>query len=103
MSEIFCDLSGKIDRRTVDVLTIIKGVADSFAVPFFVVGATARDLILMHCFGIQTTRMTRDIDLGVQVEDWKRFEELIEKLKATGRFSRGPQASRGTSSLPANS
>ena len=101
MSEIFCDLSGKIDRRTLDALTIVKDVAGALAIPFFVVGATARDLILIHCFGLQTARMTLDIDLGVQVEDWKKYEELIEMLIATGKFSRGSQVHRFTfDSLP---
>jgi len=87
MKKIFCDLSGKIDRRILEALTAVKTAADSLGISFFMVGATARDFILTHCYGIQTARMTRDIDLGVEVEDWKQFQQLKEALIATGRIS----------------
>ena len=32
--------------------------------PFFVVGASARDIVLKFGFGIETIRATNDIDLG---------------------------------------
>jgi predicted nucleotidyltransferase len=87
MNKILSDLSGKIDRRIIDALAAVKSAADSLGISFFVVGATARDLILTHCYGIQTTRMTRDIDLGVEVEDWIHFQQLKDALTATGRMS----------------
>ena len=31
--------------------------------------------------------MTRDIDLAVEVANWRKFDELMEALKATGKFS----------------
>lgn len=36
------DLSGKIDPLTLDLFAIFSKVAGSLALPFFVVGATAR-------------------------------------------------------------
>ena len=69
MSNILFDLSGKIDQQTVAALSAVKGIADSQGIPFFVVGASARDLILKHCYGIEPPRMTADIDLGVEVAD----------------------------------
>jgi predicted nucleotidyltransferase len=86
MSNILFDLSGKIDQQTVAALSAVKGIADSQGIPFFVVGASARDLILKHCYGIEPPRMTADIDLGVEVADWEQFNKLTEALKATGRF-----------------
>jgi predicted nucleotidyltransferase len=87
MSNILFDLSGRIDQQTVAVLSVVKKVADSLTIPFFVVGATARDIILKHCYGIETPRMTRDIDLGVEVASWKQFSQLRESLLSTGKFS----------------
>lgn len=90
MSNILFDLSGKIDQQTIAALSALKGVADSLGIPFFVVGASARDFILEHCYGIKSPRMTRDIDLGVEVDSWDKFSMLTEALKATGMFSPDP-------------
>ena len=81
------NLSGKIDRQTVEALYAIKKVADSLNIPFFVVGASARDFILKHCYGIEPKRMTTDIDLGVEVASWEQFNQLTGALMATGKFS----------------
>jgi len=89
MSSILFNLSGKIDQHTVEALSIVKKVADSMNIPFFVVGASARDYILKHCYGIEPPRMTRDIDLGVEVASWEQFNQLKESLIATGKFSPG--------------
>lgn len=88
MSNISFDLSGKIDEPTVAALFIIKRIADSLEIPFFVVGAAARDFLLKHCYGIEPPRITRDIDLGVQVASWEQFGKLAEALKASGEFTR---------------
>jgi len=87
MSNILFDLSGKIDQQTVAVLSVVKKVADSLTIPFFVVGASARDIILIHCYGLQTPRMTKDIDLGVEVASWQQFNQLRESLLSTGKVS----------------
>jgi len=63
MSDISFDLSGKIDRKRVEALAIVKQVALGLNIPFFLVGASARDFLLKHCYGIEPRRMTMDIDL----------------------------------------
>ncbi len=87
MSDILFNISGKIDPSTVDALYEVKIVADSLKNPFFIVGATARDFILEHCHNIKSPRMTKDIDLGVEVADWDQFNKLSDALLATGTFS----------------
>jgi predicted nucleotidyltransferase len=86
MSSILFDLSEKIDQQTVAALFAVKGIADSQGIPFFVVGASARDFLLKYCYGIEPPRMTTDIDLGVKVADWEQFNKLTDALKTTGRF-----------------
>ena len=88
MKENLLDLSGKIDGFTVEFLDTIADVAESFKVPFFVVGAMARDILLTEGYGIETGRATQDIDLGVQVSDWDGYERLTEEFIATGEFRR---------------
>ena len=88
------NLSGKIDRQTVEALYAIKKVADSLNIPFFVVGASARDFILKHCYGIEPKRMTTDIDLGVEVASWEQFNQLTGALMTTGKFSPAKERQR---------
>jgi predicted nucleotidyltransferase len=55
-------------------------------VPFYLAGATARDLLLLHGYGIDVGRQTRDVDLALAVEDWKHFEVLRAGLLTSDRF-----------------
>jgi predicted nucleotidyltransferase len=87
MTSILFNLSGKIEKPIVDALYLLKRIADSLGIPFFIVGAFSRDLILKHGYGIEPRRKTGDIDLGVEVANWKQFEKLKESLISTGQFS----------------
>ena len=87
MSNILFDLSGKIDEQTVDALFAVKKEADALSIPFFVIGASARDIILKHCYGIEPQRVTKDIDIGVEVASWEQFNQLTDSLMAGGQFS----------------
>ncbi len=86
MNNISFDLSGKIEPGYLDVISHVTQVADALGIPFFLVGATARDFILDYCYGIKTTRMTHDIDLGVEISNWEQFEALSKALLATKQF-----------------
>lgn len=86
MTSISFNLSGKIEKPIVDALYHLKRIANSFAIPFFVVGAFSRDLILKHGYGIEPRRKTGDIDLGMEVANWGQFDKLKESLIATGQF-----------------
>jgi len=87
MNKKLLDLSGKIDGITVELFDVIADVADSLNVPFFVIGARARDWILELGYDIPTMRRTEDVDLGVQVSDWDSYARLREALTATNKFS----------------
>jgi predicted nucleotidyltransferase len=87
MAKNFIDLSGKIDTLTGGLFADITRAAACLGIPFFVVGATARDMILAYGYGIRTIRATYDIDLGVRVPDWEHYEILKQALIATNRFS----------------
>lgn len=88
MKESLLNLSGKIKGFEVELFETVAEVAESLSIPFFVVGAMARDIILSDGYGIETGRATQDIDLGVQVSDWEAYERLGEGLIATGKFKR---------------
>lgn len=81
------DLSGKIDKVRLLAFEKISKVADSLGVPFFIIGAAARDLILMNGHNIPTIRATLDVDFGVQVPSWDQYLKLKQDLVETGEFT----------------
>ncbi len=87
MNNTSLDLSDKIDPQTSRLLATIKQTAESLGMPFFVIGATARDMILEFGYAIPTGRMTEDIDLAVMIKGWKDYEHLKDTLAATGEFT----------------
>ena len=94
MTSISHNLTGKIDEKTVAILSEIDAIARDLKLAFFIVGATARDILLQHANGIQTTRATLDVDIGVFISDWDQFITLKEALVHTGKFSLTRQAQR---------
>jgi predicted nucleotidyltransferase len=98
MTSISFNLSGKLDPSLVEVLRAVNHVATSLGIPFFVVGAMARAIVLESCYAIQPARRTLDLDIGVEVDGWEEFRRLTSELVATGKFV----ATREPHSLRAN-
>jgi predicted nucleotidyltransferase len=86
-------LSREINADFLQALVKVSEVADEHKIEVFVVGATARDIILQEGYGLDPRRVTVDIDFGIQVEDWGEFSELKNALIATRMFveCRSPQ------------
>jgi predicted nucleotidyltransferase len=61
MSRSLLDLCGRIDPALVETLGAIASVAGARHIHYFVVGATARDMILSYGHGIAIRRATADI------------------------------------------
>ena len=78
------DLSGKIDAKSIAIYSVIDNVARELAIPYVVVGASARDLVLHYGYGATIKRATADVDFGIQVSDWETFEALRNKLIQSG-------------------
>jgi predicted nucleotidyltransferase len=62
-------------------------VAQELGVDYFVLGATARDIVLYGVFGIDPGRGTQDVDLAVAVSDWRQFEQVKAALVETTEFT----------------
>lgn len=90
------DISGKIDSEIIEALLEIKKAADNLDIPFFIIGAMARDMIFEYCYNIRSPRMTKDIDLGVKVRDWKDYLDLSDALIKAGHFSKKREGQRYT-------
>ncbi len=94
MSNISFDISGKIKTSYIDALLAIKEIADHLNIPFFIVGATARDFSLDYLHNIKAPRMTTDIDLGVRVPDWEKFKALTDTMLADSKFTKDKENQR---------
>lgn len=70
----------------------INPIAREAGCAYFIAGATARDLILVNVHGLHPGRATRDMDFGVAVESWERFELLKERLAETRDFASDQRA-----------
>ena len=55
--------------------------------PVLLVGAAARDLLLVHAHGVEVQRATEDTDLALAVRSWDAFLRLREALIASGGFT----------------
>lgn len=88
------DLSGKIESSLISALLEISKIARRLDLDFFLVGATARDIIMEHLYKIKAPRMTKDIDIAVCVANWEEYETLTAALLATGKFIEGAQKQR---------
>ena len=92
MRKSFLNISGKIESIRLAVLEGIANIADSEDIPFFIVGATARDLILAKGYNIRPFRAT--LDIGVRVPDWNQYKKLKEGLVGTGEFKEAKEFQR---------
>lgn len=95
MTNSYLNISDKFDDSAlVDLLRSIDVVAKASGISFFVVGATARDIVLWYGYGIPPGRATRDIDLGFSVSTWEQFNELKQTLIETGNFRQVTEKTR---------
>jgi predicted nucleotidyltransferase len=58
---------------------------------YVVVGAMARDLMLVNAYGLPPSRATRDVDIGIAVENWEQFQALKSCLVEAGQFTAAPK------------
>ncbi len=78
------DVSEKLPKGLVEVYGQIHGIAAELSVPLLIVGATARDIILVHGYNAAIERGTKDVDFGIEVQNWEHYEVLRTALIAAG-------------------
>ena len=75
-----------IDSITVSIVTAVKNAVADLEVDIFLVGATARIILLEHVYGLSTGRATRDIDFAFAVKNWDQFDLIKKRLLSTSQF-----------------
>lgn len=84
MTKPLLDLSGKIDPALIDICGAVASCAEKLQIPYLVVGAFARDLVMHYGYGAPIQRATTDIDFALQVPSWAAFEALKTELGTHG-------------------
>lgn len=75
-----------LDPTALEILCAVSAEAASAGIECMIVGATARDILLTHIFGIPPRRATNDVDFAVTIENWDQFEQLKSRLSARKGF-----------------
>lgn len=86
MSNISLNAIGKIETETVELIAAVDRVASGLAIPYFVAGACARDVVLGSCYGLPVGEATRDVDFAFLMEGWEQYSTLADRLTTTGEF-----------------
>lgn len=90
MTDTLIDLSGKINEGQERAIRDVADACAALGIPFFLVGAFARDLLLELRHGFKVQRATNDVDFGIRVDGWDEFEALKSALVGTGRYTPDP-------------
>ncbi|MBD8512090.1 nucleotidyl transferase AbiEii/AbiGii toxin family protein [Photobacterium sp. WH77] len=83
MNDIY-ELKYSLNNDFLKALSTVVKAADALSIPYFIAGATARDIVLHGIFGHTPGRATRDIDTAIFVDSWSQYEEMRGKLIASG-------------------
>lgn len=81
-----------IDPLTRSIIKEINNAATDLRQNIFLVGATARIILLENVFGLQTGRATRDIDFAFMVKSWDQYQAIKDRLISTARFEEAEHA-----------
>ena len=81
-----------VDPIVIDILREVAAAAEVKEIAHMLVGATARDVLLTHVFGLEVMRATHDVDFAVAVKDWAQFDALRTALLERKTFKDGGRA-----------
>ncbi len=80
------NISAKIEPSLTNLCALVSECAKKLQIPYLVVGASARDMVLHYGYGAKIQRATADVDFALQVPSWNEFEALRRELIAN-KFS----------------
>ena len=61
-----------------ELLEKLTAFFDSIESEFYVIGATARDMILSGIHKQVSARKTNDLDIAIAIPDWSKFQDISE-------------------------
>ncbi|MFD2285806.1 hypothetical protein GJU39_22225 [Pedobacter petrophilus] len=69
-----------------EMLAVLQEVFSKFEIDFYLVGAVARDINLSVNQELASTRMTKDVDLAITINDQGQYNRIKSELVSTGLF-----------------
>ena len=81
---ISLDVTNRLPEGLVEVYGRIQRVAIALDIPLLIIGATARDIILVHGYNAAIERGTRDVDFGLEVPSWEHYQKMRDALIESG-------------------
>lgn len=75
-----------LDPVTIAILRSLHQITEQLEISYAIVGATARDILMTHVFGIRQRRATQDVDFAVALDSWSQFDALKRDFIASGEF-----------------
>ena len=70
------------------ILQALNTFFQSKEIDFYIVGATARDILLTNLYGLIPERKTMDIDIAIAISNWEEFEIIERELPQREYFEK---------------
>ena len=74
-----------------DLLKELSSFFGGINVDFYVIGATARDIILSNLHDLVPDRKTDDLDIAIAISDWNQFQSIEENLPKKESFTKSKE------------
>ena len=74
--------------------TLLRVLSEYFStkgIGFYVIGATARDIVIKQLTGNESRRKTRDLDIAIAIDRWDLFDEISFDLASFEEFEKLPK------------
>jgi len=71
-----------------DLLKELSDFFNSLNINYYVIGATARDIIMSNLHDLVPDRKTVDLDIAIAISDWSQFQVIEEKLPEREGFEK---------------
>ena len=71
-----------------DILQALNTFFQSKKIDFYIVEATARDILLTNLYGLIPERKTMDIDIAIAISNWEEFEIIERELPQRKYFEK---------------
>lgn len=92
----------QVNQIICSMIREVKNAVTGLGVDIFLVGATARIILLENVFGLHTGRATHDIDFAFAVENWDQFQAIKDRLTSTSGFEEVRGEAQRLTCKPAN-
>lgn len=88
-----CNISGEDLNNPLlkELLHKLTNYFQSISSDFYVIGATARDIILSGIHKQTSARRTADLDIAIAIKDWDKFNQIFEELCKIEGFTKDPK------------